>query len=155
MAGRTAGRGIVTNWLKSLFGKESEAAVDPVADTGVSVKAKESGIPESVAKPIHTTDETFEETVLHAPQPALVDFWADWCGPCRMMAPSIDELAKEYDGRAVIAKIDTDRHMQVAGRLGISGLPTVVLFKNGQEVERVVGFAPKRVLEEKLDAILA
>lgn len=144
----------MTGWLRSLFGKKGGEAVDPVEENGDPTAATEPSSPESDAAPIHATDETFEDMVLNASQPALVDFWADWCGPCRMMAPSIADLAKQYDGQAVIAKVDTDENRQITERLGIQNLPTVVLFKNGEEVERLIGYESKRVLEEKLDAIL-
>jgi thioredoxin 1 len=137
--------------LKSLFGKKEEA-ID--AQGSKSAGHKIDTAPLSGAEPIHVTDETFEQMVLNAPVPAMVDFWAPWCGPCRMVAPIIEDLAKKYDGRAVIAKINTDENLKIAGQMGIMGIPTLILFKNGQEVDRVVGFAPQRVVEEKLKAVL-
>ena len=128
-----------------MFGKNEEQA--PVA-------GEEGAAPQSDAKPIHVTDESFEAEVLKASLPALVDFWAPWCGPCRMVAPIVEDLAKAYDGRLVVAKINTDENVQVAGGLGIMGIPTLILFKDGQEVDRVVGYAPRHVLEEKLKAVL-
>ncbi|MGD9047602.1 MAG: thioredoxin [Anaerolineae bacterium] len=107
-----------------------------------------------MAEPVHVSDETFEEMVLKAPVPALVDFWAPWCGPCRMVAPIVEELARDYHGRAMVAKINTDENVQVASQLGIMGIPTLILFKDGQEVDRVVGYAPRRAVEEKLKAQL-
>ncbi|HSJ55702.1 MAG TPA: thioredoxin [Anaerolineae bacterium] len=103
---------------------------------------------------MHVTDATFQEVVLGAPVPAMVDFWAPWCGPCRMVAPVVEALAREYDGRAVVAKINTDENQQLAGRLGIMGIPTLILFKDGQEVDRVVGFVPRKTLEERLLAVI-
>lgn len=134
-------------FLKSLFAKKDEPAPATTPATGPAA-------PVSDAEPIHVTDDTFAELVLDTPLPALVDFWAPWCGPCRMVAPIVEDLAKAYDGRAVIAKINTDENVRVAGELGIMGIPTLILFKNGQEVDRVVGFAPRHTLEEKLKAML-
>jgi len=133
--------------LDSLFGKKDEAVpaeVEAVVEMGS----------ESVTEPIHVTDDTFEQVVLASTLPTLVDFWAPWCGPCRMIAPIVEDLANAYDGRAVIAKMNTDEEMQVAGKLGIMGIPTLILFKNGQEVDRVVGYAPQHVIEEKLNALV-
>jgi thioredoxin 1 len=131
----------MTGLFKSVFGKKVE---------GLGAEQVEG----SAAEPSHVTDDLFEEMVLNAPLPTLVDFWAPWCGPCRMIAPIVQDLAKDYDGRAVFAKINTDENVQVAGRLGIMGIPTMVLFKDGEEVDRIVGFVPRRVLEEKLRAVL-
>jgi thioredoxin 1 len=133
--------------IKSLFGRKEEeaAAVTEVAESAVRV---------SEAEPIHVTDETFEELVLGAELPVMVDFWAPWCGPCRMVAPIIEELARGYDGRAVIAKINTDENGRTPARYGIMGIPTLILFKNGEEVDRVVGFAPRKTLEERLQAAM-
>ena len=134
--------------FKSLLGKKEE-----VVDT--EAMATEEGAPQvAKAEPLHVTDETFEEVVLKAMVPVMVDFWAPWCGPCRMVAPIVEDLARAYDGKAVIAKINTDENIQIAGKLGIMGIPTLILFKNGQEVDRVVGFAQRRTLEEKLNAVL-
>jgi thioredoxin 1 len=155
--------------LKSLFGRKEEAAdtTAAVAGTtfaaGVTVSTADAtpaaaevtlAEPPPNAEPVHVTDDTFEELVLNAQVPAMVDFWAPWCGPCRMVAPIVEDLAREYDGRALIAKINTDENIMVAGQLGILVIPTMILFKNGQEVDRVVGFAPRNALEEKLQAVL-
>ncbi len=136
----------MVQFLKSLFGKK-DAPVSAVEESQPVVR-------DSDAEPIHVTDETFEGEVLSAPLPALVDFWAPWCGPCRMIAPIVEDLAKAYDGRAVIAKLNTDENGQVAQRLGIMGIPTLILFKDGEEVDRVVGYAPRHVLEEKLNTLV-
>ena len=106
------------------------------------------------AGPVHVTDDTFEELVLNASVPVLIDFWAPWCGPCRMIAPIVEELAAKYEGRAVIAKINTDENIDVATNLGIMGIPTIILFQDGEEVDRVVGFAPGHTLEDKLKALI-
>ncbi len=133
--------------LKTFFGKKNGDGVlgaDQAEGTG----------PLSDAEPVHVTDDTFEEMVLNSSLPTLVDFWAPWCGPCRMIAPIVEDLAKSYDGQAVFAKVNTDENAQMAGRLGIMGIPTLVLFKDGEEVDRVVGFVPRQVLEKKLQAVL-
>jgi thioredoxin 1 len=134
--------------FKSLFGKKEEVVTTEAAAT----EEQATQIPG--AEPIHVTDETFEEVVLNARVPVMVDFWAPWCGPCRMVAPIVEEMAEKYDGKAVIAKINTDENLQIAGKLGIMGIPTLIVFKDGEEVDRVVGFAQRRALEEKLDAVL-
>jgi thioredoxin 1 len=137
--------------LKSLFGKKEEEQPAPAA---TQPDIDQAG-PDSDAEPIHVTDETFQQEVLNSPLPVLVDFWAPWCGPCRMIAPIVEDLAKAYDGRAVMAKMNTDENAAMAGQLGIMGIPTLILFKDGVEADRVVGFAPRKVFEEKLDALLA
>jgi thioredoxin 1 len=137
----------MAGFFKSLFGKEEEPT--PTA----RMTAQQEPVV-SDAEPIHVTDDTFDELVLSSTVPVLVDFWAPWCGPCRMIAPVVEDLARGYDGRAVMAKLNTDENVQMAGELGIMGIPTLILFKDGQEVDRVVGFAPKHVLEEKLKAAL-
>jgi len=143
----------MANLLKTLFGtKDDEPALDGGDAVTREVEARGTGT--STAEPIHVTDDTFEELVLNSSLPTLVDFWAPWCGPCRMVAPIVEDLAKTYDGRAVVAKINTDENIQVATDLGIMGIPTLILFKGGQEVDRVVGFAPRHALEDRLKAVL-
>ena len=104
--------------------------------------------------PVHVSDEAFEKTVLQSELPVLVDFWAPWCGPCKMIAPHVEDLAKEYEGKALIAKVNTDDHPVWASRFGIMGIPTLIVFKGGKEVARVVGAVRKEVLKQKLDAAL-
>ena len=108
-----------------------------------------------MSKPIEVTDQAFHNKVVEAGEPVLVDFWAPWCGPCRMVAPVLEELAGDYAGRLTIAKVNTDEHQETAGRLGIRGIPTLVLFAGGREVERIVGAVPKSVLQARLDSALA
>jgi thioredoxin 1 len=103
---------------------------------------------------LEITDANFEEVVLKSDKPVLVDFWAEWCGPCRMVGPVVEELAKEYDGKAVIGKINVDHNPNVGMKYGIRNIPTLLFFKNGQMVERQVGAAQKSVLEGKLKAQL-
>lgn len=105
-------------------------------------------------EPLHVTDATFQKEVLEATLPVLVDFWAPWCGPCRMLAPAIEELATQYDGKVIVAKVNTDENQAVPGKFGIMGIPTVILFKGGKEVERLVGARPKQALADRLDALL-
>ena len=133
--------------LKSLFGRKEEEVV-------ATSQVAEKEVVASDGEPIHVTDETFEELVLGAELPVMVDFWAPWCGPCRMIAPVVEELARTYDGRAVMAKINTDENAYTPSRYGIMGIPTLILFKNGEEVDRVVGFAPRKSLEERLQAVM-
>ncbi|ACE06045.1 hypothetical protein Aasi_0649 [Candidatus Amoebophilus asiaticus 5a2] len=101
-------------------------------------------------KDIHLTDAEFDKA-LQSSNPVLVDFWAPWCGPCRMMSPIIDELAKEYEGKADIYKLNIDENSQVPTKYSIRSIPTMIIFKNGQAVERIVGGLSKIALEEKLD----
>ncbi len=96
------------------------------------------------------TKENFEEAVLQSQLPVLVDFWATWCGPCRMLAPILEELAEDYDGKAVIGKINVDEEPELANRFGITSIPTILLFKDGQISATSVGYRPKEQLEELL-----
>jgi len=94
-------------------------------------------------KIFHITDDTFEQEVLEGDIPVLTDFWAEWCGPCRTIAPVLEEISQEYDGRLKIAKIDVDENPEAPARFGIQGIPTLILFKDGKPVERLVGAMPK------------
>ena len=99
-----------------------------------------------MANPIHITDDTFDAEVLKSDIPVLTDFWAKWCGPCRAIAPILEEIAEEYDGPLKIAKVDVDENNRMARRYGVQGITTLMLFKNGQPVERLVGAMPKAQL---------
>ena len=103
-----------------------------------------------MAKPIEVTDKTFEEVVLNAELPTVVDFWAVWCGPCKMIAPLLEEIAEEYAGQLQVTKLDVDTNNNAAYQYGVMGIPTLLLFKDGEEVERIVGFMPKDKLLSKL-----
>lgn len=100
------------------------------------------------------TDDNFDSTIINAGQPAMVDFWAAWCGPCRMIAPHVEALADEYAGRAVVGKLDVDTNRQTAVRFGIQSIPTLLFFKNGKLVDRLIGAADRRTIQAKLDALL-
>ena len=104
---------------------------------------------------LHVTDATFENDVLGAEVPALVDFWAPWCGPCLMVAPIIEELAVDFDGRLLVSKLNTDENRETATKYGIMSIPTMIVFSGGQEIERMIGAQPKQVLAEKLEEILS
>jgi thioredoxin 1 len=103
-----------------------------------------------VAKPVAVTDETFEQVVLGSDLPTLVDFWAIWCGPCKMIAPVLEEIADEQDGRLQVLKLDVDANAKSTLQYGVMNIPTLILFKGGQPVERLVGFMPKAKLMTKI-----
>jgi len=102
----------------------------------------------------HVTDATFEADVLKSAQPVLVDYWAEWCGPCKMIAPVLDEMAKDYQGRLQIAKMNVDDNREVPGKFGIRGIPTLMIFKGGQKVAELTGARPKRELTAFVDGHL-
>jgi len=99
---------------------------------------------------VHLTDVNFEAEVFKSTLPTLVDFWAAWCGPCKMIAPVVDQLAKEHDGKLRIAKVDVDQNPTLATRFGVMSIPTLILFKNGEPAERLVGYMPKEKLVDRL-----
>lgn len=103
---------------------------------------------------LEITDANFEETVLKSDKPVMVDFWAAWCGPCRMVGPIIDEISTEYDGKAVVGKVDVDANQEFAAKYGVRNIPTVLIFKDGEVVGRQVGVAPKNAYSDAIDALL-
>ncbi len=105
-----------------------------------------------MAKEFQTTN--FDEEVLHSNQPVIVDFWAQWCGPCKMVAPIVDELSAEYDGKATIGKVDVDKYPGIAEKYGIMNIPTILFFKNGQVVDKIKGAAPKKEFVVRLEKLI-
>jgi thioredoxin 1 len=103
---------------------------------------------------LEVTDATFDEVVLKSDKPVLVDFWAAWCGPCRMLAPIVEDLSKEFEGKAVITKVDIDANQEFAAKYGVRNIPTVLIFKDGEVAEKQVGVAPKNTYVEKLNGLL-
>jgi len=101
---------------------------------------------------IQITDANFEEVVLKSDKPVLVDFWAEWCGPCRMVGPIVEEISKDYDGKAIVGKVDVDNNPNISMQFGIRNIPTILFFKGGKVVDKQVGAVPKNVLEGKLNA---
>ncbi|MCT4623254.1 MAG: thioredoxin [Schleiferiaceae bacterium] len=99
-------------------------------------------------------DSNFDELVMSSEKPVLVDFWAEWCGPCRMVGPIVEELAGEYDGKAVIGKVNVDENQEVAAKFGIRNIPTLLVFKNGEIVDKQVGVASKNALAAKLEGAM-
>ncbi len=103
---------------------------------------------------VEVNDANFEEVVLQSNVPVLIDFWAEWCGPCRIVGPLIEELSVEYEGKAVLAKMDVDSNPVVPSQYGIRNIPTILFFKNGEVVDKQVGAVPKTVIAQKIDALL-
>lgn len=119
----------MTTFLRKLFGGDARPASSPAVES-------------DAAGPIHVSDDDFAEVVLSAETLAIVDLWADWCGPCHMLAPTIERLAAEYDGRVVVAKLDVDENQATARRYDVRGIPTVLFIRNGKEIDRMVGVQP-------------
>lgn len=105
-------------------------------------------------KPVTITDDNFEAEVLNSDVPVLIDFWAAWCGPCKMIAPIVEELAQEYDGKFKIGKLDVDQNQQTAIKYGVRSIPTVLLLKGGEIKDTIIGAVPKAMFASKMDAIL-
>jgi thioredoxin 1 len=107
-----------------------------------------------INEPIHVTDAAFEKTVLQSQIPAIVDFWAPWCGPCRMVAPTLDKLAKEYEGKLLVAKVNTDENPEWAQKYGVQGIPTMLFVYGGKIIHRQVGALPEPMLRDVLSQFL-
>ncbi len=108
-----------------------------------------------MAHPIEVTDATFESEVVKSDVPVLVDFWATWCGPCKMIAPVLNELAEEYDGRLKIVKLDVDNNNQTAMQFRIMSIPSLLFFKNGEKVDQIIGAFPKQHFVDKIEQVLS
>ncbi len=108
-----------------------------------------------MSHPVEITDATFQHEVVNSDTPVVVDFWAEWCGPCKMIAPIVEELAGEYDGKVKFTKLDVDSNPQTPMQFGIRGIPTLLIFSGGKAVGQVVGAVPKSMLKKRVDEVLA
>jgi thioredoxin 1 len=108
-----------------------------------------------MAKAIEVTDSTFEQEVLQSTQPVLVDFWAAWCGPCRAVAPIVEEIAGDYEGKLKVMKLDVDDNSRTAVAYGVQSIPTLLVFKDGKPAERIIGAVPKKVIVDKLQSVMS
>jgi thioredoxin 1 len=107
-----------------------------------------------ISEPINVTDEAFEKTVVGSELPVIVDFWAPWCGPCKMVAPALEKIAKEYAGKVIVAKVNTDSHSQWANKFGVQGIPTMLFMADGKVIHQQVGALPEPMLRTVLDQFL-
>jgi thioredoxin 1 len=107
-----------------------------------------------ITEPVHVTDAAFEKTIIQSPIPVIVDFWAPWCGPCRMVAPTLEKLAKEHSGKLLVAKVNTDENPQWATQFGVQGIPTILFVANGKVIHRQVGALPEMMLRDVVTQFL-
>ena len=128
--------------MSSAESVDNEKGTDAVGEAG------------ETSKVVHLSTEDFDDVLGEASVPILVDFWAPWCMPCRMMAPVLEELAEEYDGRAIIAKVNTDENQDLATRFSVRGIPSLLIMNEGNEVDRIVGATPAAKLKERLDTVI-
>ena len=108
-----------------------------------------------MSAPVEITDENFQQEVLNSETPVLVDFWADWCQPCKMIAPVVEQIAEEYDGKDKIGKLDVDSNQQTSQAMGIRGIPALIIFNDGKPVDQIIGVVPKSIIQKKIDEVLA
>ena len=120
----------------------------------VFLAERQERVEHALDTPLHVTDATFARDVLNAPLPVMVDFWAEWCGPCRMIAPALEKLAREYAGRARIAKLNVDENPRTQAQYQVQGIPTLLLVKNGKIVDRIVGALPEAQLRMQVERLL-
>jgi thioredoxin 1 len=132
-------------WMEYLLERGPKPAIKKPAEKDISA---------GDGHPITVTDADFDQVVLKGKKPVLVDFWAAWCGPCRMVAPVVEELAQEFAGRVLVAKLDVDANPATAGRYAVQSIPTLILFRRGEEIDRVLGAQPAHVLRQRLEAKL-
>lgn len=132
----------------------TESETDSQTDTSVSSTESDQAGSEHSGEVVHADAATFEATVLQSDQPVLVDFWAEWCGPCLALAPVIDEIAKEYGGKARVVKVDVDNAQELAQQYQVEAIPTMIVFRDGQEFKRVVGNVPKGEITSAIDSAL-
>ena len=107
-----------------------------------------------MAEPVEVTEANWDDKVLNSDVPVLVDFWAEWCGPCKMIAPSVHDMAVEYDGQLSVGKLDVDADPNIAMKYGVRSIPALIFFKDGQPVDQIIGAVPKGVLKKKIDSVL-
>ena len=134
-------------------GKPNRIPAKHLADTGKCGACK-AALP-AMAEPVEVSPEEFDEIIRDSKVPVFVDFWAEWCGPCRMVGPVVEEIAKEYDGKAVVGKVNVDNNPGISMKFGIRNIPALLFFKNGEIVDKQIGAVPKSVLSGKLDKQLA
>ena len=108
-----------------------------------------------MSDPVEITDQNFQQEVLNSETPVLVDFWADWCQPCKMIAPVVEQIAEEYDGKVKIGKLDVDSNQQTSQAMGIRGIPALIIFNDGKPVDQIIGVVPKSIIQKKIDEVLA